>query len=1173
MRRRAIINERPRGGRPVGENVKYKAPSDPLQVETTLKDMEPTQAQEHSKMLEVVNLLIDDPKVVGEEKKALSVWKANLLASTIGSHVKKAFVRDFWAWLVGQGTQQDVDRTFWGRRPLTDDPEVERYISLFPAKMQEYRVKLYLLANRRPIGINECFLFYKYIVRGDFKVDSGFDAEFLKDWQTFGKAYDFGRAEGDEVQRPGGGAHETAPYGDSAKRAADDREKGNMKPSLDGFHKSGGAAPNESHDSADEMPDAEPSEEEDIPQDPKARQEKVRAVKGNPPHNDERMVELLQQVLTQRTTLAQGEKAASEESAKQSAKVATLEKQITELQQQIAFREQTRTGAPEQERAELQRIQQQLTTAEQRAGHAEKMVELMRQEQTRERQIRQEQFMTLTKELATAVSNIKFPAINVAPVVVPAPNVTVTAPPGERGPPGPQGPPGPPSAPVAMPIPVAQTPALDFSGISRDIQAATTAMNALGGKILTFMEDSRRSLDNLKTDITAEAGTPQQWQQDLTEVVKYIKEISSKTAPIAVVTGNSTAVEANIRANDMERLAGILSEELGRKGKELETGFLRALETHSTGWEERLKVINSPQTKIDFSSVTTAIQGSWQSMMTEMNAINGTSKALQDVVRHYHEQSMKDVMNIAQANAALEEKIKTLGKLSQPAKDLIPSRIVDKTAELDEIRKLQEVVAKAQEARRQIELREAATKDQLEKFALVFQERLTEAQKNGRLKDEQIARINSNFQKERAKYTGQINTLRNELEAAKKQSETRAASLQDGNQDLENRFYELLQQLRQKEAENEKLTTNLEEALARVPPTLPHVLPEPVLRPVEPLSVAVPATTAAPIDEPLPAAVPATATAPIEAPKMQRPRTKHTRPTEEASARVLEESRRGEEAITEEELEAVGGAEMKEGEYEEKMGDFLDPENFHPTALDTTVLVEAAASAKITEFSTEEATAPSLTEIEGEEVISKLDADAQVFGRLQMAIDSYPLKNLAEALSQAYRLAVQNKAGYAEQTLRKAKTEALMHAAAGKSEIMTGDVAKEVKDALGETAETVRKNTLARTDALERLEEKPGGKKKRERVLESAYEKEKKGKGEGKIVPTRQKLSAAEAIREVKTNFNRALHMAQKQKIKYGVEIATRVAEDARDIFLKGKIIPSVETMFKLIQERSAAVV
>ncbi len=202
---------------------------DPLEIEATLKEMKPTPEQEQKDLLEICELLENDPNVTEEEKRAIVIWKTNLRAEMLKPHVQKQFVSSFWSWLLGRGTAEEIKKTAWGRESLADDLEVSKYVTLFVNKMQEYRVKLFLLGNRRPIGINECYLYYKYIVRGEGSPD-GFDPAFLKDWVEFGNDFDRAREAGQEYRRPMGQAHEMAPYDDVADELAETRAASRKMP-------------------------------------------------------------------------------------------------------------------------------------------------------------------------------------------------------------------------------------------------------------------------------------------------------------------------------------------------------------------------------------------------------------------------------------------------------------------------------------------------------------------------------------------------------------------------------------------------------------------------------------------------------------------------------------------------------------------------------------------------------------------------------------------------------------------------------------------------------------------------------------------------------------------------------------------------------------------------------
>jgi hypothetical protein len=206
----------------------------PFEIEQTLNEMQPTTEEGHKELLDIVKTLEDSPNLSGEEKKALIVWKTNLLAETIEPHVKKRFAGDFYAWLLGRGRPEDVQNTPWGRQSLADDPEVRNYVDFFLDKRVAYQVALQKLAMKRPIGINQCYLYYKYLVRKGLKAGNVFEVDFMKDWDEFGKDFDKARTTGQAAWKPTGHPHEMAPYSDPkndiATTLATEREEKNELP-------------------------------------------------------------------------------------------------------------------------------------------------------------------------------------------------------------------------------------------------------------------------------------------------------------------------------------------------------------------------------------------------------------------------------------------------------------------------------------------------------------------------------------------------------------------------------------------------------------------------------------------------------------------------------------------------------------------------------------------------------------------------------------------------------------------------------------------------------------------------------------------------------------------------------------------------------------------------------
>jgi len=200
---------------------KYAVGKDPLEKEESIPRIQPLNPNEYRRINKLLKRLIKrttDPA----ERAGLLLHKAQLKAEQIKGVVHQEFLRDFWAWLMGTGKQMDHDKTFWGRQRLTDDPEVKAYCSAFVTKMWDFRVKLTLLATRRPVGINECLLYFKYIVRGE-KPDS---SHFLDDWSLFMQEYTMAREAGQDWRDPEQYIypHETAPYGDERKKIANEKE-------------------------------------------------------------------------------------------------------------------------------------------------------------------------------------------------------------------------------------------------------------------------------------------------------------------------------------------------------------------------------------------------------------------------------------------------------------------------------------------------------------------------------------------------------------------------------------------------------------------------------------------------------------------------------------------------------------------------------------------------------------------------------------------------------------------------------------------------------------------------------------------------------------------------------------------------------------------------------------
>lgn len=107
-----------------------------------------------------------------------------LSAAHLGETIAKGkseqkFVSDFWSWLNGKSSDADHKKTPWGRHPIRL-PDVLAYEDSFIDVRYKFLKKMIHLQTFGPSNLKECWLFFKYIVRGDIGDKAGLG--FLDDW-------------------------------------------------------------------------------------------------------------------------------------------------------------------------------------------------------------------------------------------------------------------------------------------------------------------------------------------------------------------------------------------------------------------------------------------------------------------------------------------------------------------------------------------------------------------------------------------------------------------------------------------------------------------------------------------------------------------------------------------------------------------------------------------------------------------------------------------------------------------------------------------------------------------------------------------------------------------------------------------------------------------------------
>jgi len=172
---------------------KFHVGESPLEKERFLKVLEPRYERQLARMCDLVSAY---EKSEGSTARSLAVemWRMQIAQGSFSDQVKLEFVRRFYRWLIGRGTDADTKRTFWGRGNAAEyNDEVRAYIEMFIDKRAEYARQLTLLANRLPSSLRGYYLYFKYIVDGHLvrKTDatgSYWDMgpeDFLDDFEVF----------------------------------------------------------------------------------------------------------------------------------------------------------------------------------------------------------------------------------------------------------------------------------------------------------------------------------------------------------------------------------------------------------------------------------------------------------------------------------------------------------------------------------------------------------------------------------------------------------------------------------------------------------------------------------------------------------------------------------------------------------------------------------------------------------------------------------------------------------------------------------------------------------------------------------------------------------------------------------------------------------------------------
>jgi len=1084
----------------------------PFELERTLQHIEPTSDQEHADLLKIVEELENSPTLRGEERKALTIWKTNLLADTIKPHVKKKFTRDFWAWLLGRGRPEDVANTPWKTQPLTDDPEVRAYVDLFVDKNVDYHTALQKLSMRRPIGISECYLYYKYLVRDGKKEGTVFDVEFLKDWVEFGRQFDVARAHGQEPWNPETHPHEMAPYKEEAQKAgkvhsAEHRLPPQFRPKKgDGGGRGGGDEDYENMSMSDEEPDQEERDERGGAGGQADPNEGFEDGDDAPDEPVEEAIRKRARKLGSDTPAAR-EAGAREYGQAQNEKIQSLEAKIASLKSDIALQAATRTGEAITKEQDVAKVEQELQAARGRAAQAEAVAQAVREEAERGRQLMQRQHEELVGKLTSALANIKIPApivnipaaptpvVNVAPaqvVVNPTPvNVTPQPPPPSAGA-------------AAAAIPVYSPPQIDLGEFQKSIAQASTAFNTITKDLSSFTDMVQGRLEMLRKDVSINVGNQREQLEEIAKIRQHLQDLDKKVTPGVALSGHPVATQTVVQAGDMDRLAGILQAGIGKQGDELLASWKRYMVEHDTAWSQKLAALQNPVVRVDTKDVSAAITSACQGFVNEMNTLAGCSKTIQDQVRDFHITAMGHFVSLGKANQSLADKI---AKIQVPAVQNVAPQLVPQVKSAEDEAKFRQLQLALAEHQRVTAVELAAKQDQLAKLQADLEAQMADKVRNKQLSDLQveklraeIVRLKSKANQTEGELNAKLRTVAAQLEEAKKANSKTAEGLEDA-------FYDLSAQNRELLAQLEAMRNAAADAVDRIPAPPPKT----------------------------------------------SEKGKEELGPEDVPLKTLEELRAGEENepepmedITEAEAQAYAASGMEEV--------------FHPSALEEGELLRAAEAAQITEFAESEASAPPMPE---EETADNLLEEG---ARVQMAVTSQPMQALADMLPQIIKIGKAHLHRDEMNLLSVARSQAAAAKAAnsGQGWGYTDVKPAELAAVIGKAYEEFNKELKNAQEAQTVLEPKKGRKRGTEEKTPIVSKVKKQESGKPQAVA--KQMPRQEAVKQVAQNFRKAQARAQKEKIKFGTDVLERVAQTVQSAMIQSKSVPSEEQIFQMLR-------
>lgn len=101
--------------------------------------------------------------------KAWMMWDTQMEHGALEEGSDALVLKNFYAWLLGKGREEDHRRTPWGRRPeMVELDDVREWLGSFIDVMVDTKTELTKLAWKTPQNLEEAWLYYKFLIHMDW---------------------------------------------------------------------------------------------------------------------------------------------------------------------------------------------------------------------------------------------------------------------------------------------------------------------------------------------------------------------------------------------------------------------------------------------------------------------------------------------------------------------------------------------------------------------------------------------------------------------------------------------------------------------------------------------------------------------------------------------------------------------------------------------------------------------------------------------------------------------------------------------------------------------------------------------------------------------------------------------------------------------------------------------